>query len=313
MALEWRKYKIFFHRKNNFCRRKNRRVGDLFFGSSYKSPKLGNKRNQPTVTYRTFISQLFITLGSLRAAIALIRERELWKGINRYNWVFKALFIVGILIGVSFLTEVGGWIRSLFVSHNSINAFAATGMMISNIATDGYESFTSGLLKYVILVLSEVVVFHFMQRTLEEIQGHPVRTDFKAFFNAQMRMIKVAVRSWVMEIIVSALVSVVFGIFGFMDWLESPVLFLVQCYFFGLVILDNYNEQFGMTIKESMAFSKSYMGVSMALGFVLYLLMLVPLVGVVGGTILVSVTGAIVMSKIAKLEIASPRAAISAD
>jgi len=187
------------------------------------------------------------------------------------------------------------------------------GTMISNVVTEGYESFTSGLLKYVVLVLSEVVVFHFMQRALEEIQGHPVRTDFTAFFNAQMRMIKVAIRSWILEIIVSALVSVVFGIFGFLDWLESPILFIVQCYFFGLVILDNYNEQFGMTIKESMAFSKSYMGVSLALGFVLYLLMLIPLIGVLCGTIIVSVTGAIVMSKIARLEIASPAAEISAD
>jgi hypothetical protein len=265
------------------------------------------------VTYRTFISQLFITLGSLRAAVVLIRERELWQGINRYSWVFKALVIVAIIVGLSFLAEVGGWISSLFVGDTSINAFSAMGTMISNIATDGYESFTSGLLKYVVLVLSEVVVFHFMQRALEEIQGHPVRTDFSAFFKAQIRMIKVAIRAWIMEIIVSALVSVVFGIFGFMDWLESPILFLVQCYFFGLVILDNYNEQFGMTIKESMAFSKSYMGVSLALGFVLYMLMLVPLVGVVFGTILVSVTAAIVMSKIAKLELASPAAEISAE
>ena len=126
-------------------------------------------------------------------------------------------------------------------------------------------------------------------------------------------MIKVAIRAWIMEVIVYALVSVFFGIFGFLDWLESPILFLIQCYFFGLVILDNYNEQFGMTIKESMAFSKSYMGVSLALGFVLYLLMLIPLIGVLCGTILVSVTGAIVMSKIAKLEITSPTAEISAD
>ena len=274
---------------------------------------LETNETQPTLTYRTIISQLFITLGSLRAAVELIRERELWQGINRYSWVFKALVVVAIIVGLSFLTEVGSWVGRLFVGDTDINAFAAMGTMISNVVTEGYESFTSGLLKYVILVLSEVVVFHFMQRALEEIQGHPIRTDFQAFFTAQVRMIKVAIRAWIMEVIVSALVSVFFGIFGFLDWLESPILFLIQCYFFGLVILDNYNEQFGMTIKESMTFSKSYMGVSLALGFVLYILMLVPLIGVIAGTILVSVTGAIVMSKIAKLEITSPTADISAD
>lgn len=263
--------------------------------------------------YRTIISQLFFTLGSLRSAVELIRERELWQGINRYNWVFKALVIVAILIGLTFLTEVGGWIGGLFSSDTEINAFSSMGTMVSNLATSGYESFSSGLLKYVILVLSEVVVFHFMQRALEELQGHPIRTDFQAFFNAQIRMIKVAVRAWILELLVTTLVAVAFGIFGFLEWLKPAVVFIVQCYFFGLVILDNYNEQYGMTIKESMTFSRDYTGVTVALGFVLYLLMLVPLVGVIAGTILVSVTAAIVMSKLANLELQSPEAEISAE
>lgn len=81
--------------------------------------------------------------------------------------------------------------------------------------------------------------------------------------------------------------------------------FVVQCYFFGLVILDNYNEQFGLSIKESLATSKNYRGVSLALGMVLYLFMLVPLVGVVAGTVLVSVTAVIVLNKIAKTDMDS--------
>lgn len=241
----------------------------------------------------------------------LIRERELWRGINRYNWVFKALVIVAILISLTFLTEVGSWLGSLYGGNTEVNAFSSMGTMVSNLATTGYESFSSGLLKYVILVLSEVVIFHFMQRALEEIQGHPIRTDFQAFFSAQIRMIKVAIRAWVLELIVTTLVSIVFGIFGFLEWLEPAVIFIVQCYFFGLVILDNYNEQYSMTIKESMVFSRDYMGVTLALGFVLYLMMLVPLVGVVAGTILVSVTAAIVMSKLANLEPKTPAATIS--
>jgi hypothetical protein len=212
--------------------------------------------------------------------------------------------IVAVLIGLTFLGEVGGWLADLVSGSAEVDVLSGMGIMASSLATEGYESFSSGLLKYVILVLAEVVVFHFMQRALEEIQGHPIRTDFQAFFIAQLRMVKVALRSWILELLISILVSIAFGIFGFLDWLESPILFFVQCYFFGLVILDNYNEQFGMTIKESMLFSRSYLGVSFALGLVLYLMMLVPLIGVVAGTILVSVTAAIVMNKVAGLSAA---------
>lgn len=266
-----------------------------------RGTKLGPKQNQHTVTYRIFINQFFLTLGSLRSAVDLIRERELWRGINAYSWVFKALMIVAVIIGLTFLVEVGSWLADLVNGSAEVDALSGMGIMASSLATEGYESFSSGLLKYVVLVLAEVVVFHFMQRALEEIQGHPIRTDFQAFFAAQVRMVKVALRSWVLELLISILVSIFFGIFGFLDWLESPILFFVQCYFFGLVILDNYNEQFGMTIKESMVFSQSYLGVSFALGLVLYLMMLVPLIGVVAGTIIVSVTAAIVMNKVAGL------------
>ena len=134
------------------------------------------------------------------------------------------------------------------------------------------------------------------------LRNKPIQTNFKAFVRAQIRMLKVVVRVYVMELITTILASVVFGILGLGEWLESIAQFIVQCYFFGLVILDNYNEQQGMAIKESMQYSKNFTGVALVLGLVLYLLMLVPLVGVIAGTILVSVTGAIVMHKLTDQE-----------
>lgn len=254
---------------------------------------------------RSALGQFLFTLGHLRSAALLIRERELWRGVNRYGWVFKVLVIVAIIMGLSFLSTVTSWIGSLFQAESGMAALSSVGTFASNLALEGYESFTSGLLKYVILLLSEVIIFHFMQRTLEELQGREIKTDFQPFFDAQVRMIKVVIRTYILELIATLLVSIFFGIFGFLDWLEPLVNFVVQCYFFGLVILDNYNEQFGLSIKESLATSKNYRGVSLALGMVLYLFMLVPLVGVVAGTVLVSVTAVIVLNKIAKTDMDS--------
>ena len=204
------------------------------------------------------------------------------------------------------MSQVSSWMRGISQAESGIAALSSVGTLAGNMMLEGYESYTSGLLKYLILLLSEVIIFHFMQRALEELRGHPVRTDFQAFFQAQVRMVKVVIRTYILELIATITLSVFFGIFGFLDWLEPVALFLVQCYFFGLVIIDNYNEQFDMNIKDSMAFSRNYRGVSLALGLVLYLCMLVPVVGVVGGTILVSVTAVLVLNQIADVELDSP-------
>lgn len=259
-----------------------------------------------TVQFRSILGQFLFTLGSLRAAYHLIKEQELWTGINRYGWVYKVLIIVAITMGLSFMGQVGNWIGGLFTAEGGGLALSSVGTLASGLFASGYESFTSGILKYVILLLSEVIIFHFMQRALEELRDHPVKTDFQAFFDAQVRMVKVIIRAYFMELIATVAISIFFGIFGFLDVFEPIITFLVQCYFFGLVILDNYNEQFGLSIKKSLQHSTQFRGVSLALGIVLYLFMLIPLVGVVAGTILVSVTAVIVMNKIGGIELDSP-------
>ena len=69
-----------------------------------------------SVQFRTILGQFFLTIGALRPAVDLIRDRQLWRGINRYGWVVKVLVVVAILIGFSFLGQVSKWIGSLFVA-----------------------------------------------------------------------------------------------------------------------------------------------------------------------------------------------------
>ena len=227
----------------------------------------------------------------------MIRDRQLWKGVEGYGWVTKVLLVAAVILGASFIGQVVNWIQELSRVDSPISALSSFGNFAKNVALDGYSSFSSGLLKYVVLLLSEVLIYHFMQRSLQELVDKPVTTRFKAFFDAQIRMIKVTFRAWLMELVISIGVSIVFGFLGFIGFLEAPVLFLVQCYFFGVVILDNFFEQFDMKIEVSMKQCQQYLGVAVAIGLVLYLLMLIPLVGVVAGTILVSVTAAIVMNQ----------------
>ena len=60
-------------------------------------------------------------------------------------------------------------------------------------------------------------------------------------------MIKVVIRCYILEMIITLLIRIFFGIFGMVDFLEPVAIFGVQCYFLGLVVIDNYNEQFGFS------------------------------------------------------------------
>jgi hypothetical protein len=255
---------------------------------------------------RQYFSQFIDTLLTLPEAWRMIRDRQLWRGVDRYGWVATVILVAGIILGLSFLGQVINWVQELFRVGSPLSALSSLGSLARNLATEGYSSFTSGILKYVVLLLAEVLIYHFMQRTLEELIDKPVSTQFKDFFDAQVRMIKVSFRAWLLELLVSIGVSIVFGILGFLDWLEAPILFLVQCYFFGVVILDNFFEQFDLKIDLSMKKCQEYMGVALAIGLVLYLMMLIPLVGVVAGTILVSVTAAIVMNRWSDIAYVAP-------
>lgn len=247
--------------------------------------------------FRTIVSQFFDTLSAIPEAWHLIRDRKLWRGVDRYGWVAKVLLVAGVLLGWSFLQQVLKWITQLGSVDSPISALSSVGNLASNVALEGYESFTSGLMKYVVLLLSEVLIYHFMQRALEEIADKPVSTRFQDFLDAQIRMVKVIFRTWILELIVTGAISIAFSIFGFLDWMEPAALFLVQCYFFGFIIMDNYFEQFNLSIRDSLDESRSLTGIALGLGIVLYLAMLIPLVGVVVGTIVVSVAAGIVMNQ----------------
>ncbi len=249
----------------------------------------------PKVSIGTVLYQFVFTMFKVPDAIRFLREHRLWQGFSKYGWLSRFLLAVGVLLSIKLGSVVFDWWQQLFGADTAALSLTSMGGMFSETVTDGYELFTAGYMKYVILILLEVVVFHIMRGTLTILTGRAGGTSLREFVHAQVRMVKVVLRAWVLELILTILVSVIFGIFGVFEVLEGAFVFLIQCYFLGFVILDNYNEQFGLTIKESDLYARDYIGVSLALGFLLYVLLLVPILGAVVGPVLVSVLAAIVM------------------
>ena len=112
------------------------------------------------------------------------------------------LVVFAIISGLLLINTVINWWTQV---PNQLNTLAELGSAIGSFFHKGYDLFVIGGLKYVVLILAEVVIFHFARRTLEVITGEDVDNSFQAFLGAQKRMMGIAVYSFIMESIYSVL------------------------------------------------------------------------------------------------------------
>ena len=239
---------------------------------------------------RLFIRDSVLTTKHYTNVIEFTREHKLWKGITSYRWLSKLLILAGILLGLKFLSVCINW----WQQEDSGLSLAGISGFFSSILTEGYELFVIGGFKYVILILLEVVIFHFSRRTLEVLSGEEVESSFDAFAKAQIRMIGVSVYSFIMESIFSILAGIALSILG-LGVMKALVVWFIQCYFLGFAIVDNYNEIYGMTLKQSARYTWNYAGVALSTGVIVYILMLMPLIGIILGPLTGAIAATITM------------------
>lgn len=245
-----------------------------------------------------FLYHFLLTLFTFPKAWHFIREKRLWVGFNEYNWVIKGVIVAGIFFGLRLGGVFLDWLTH-FKADSPLALASTLGGLVTNLGSEGYHLFTAGYMKYIILILMQVVVYHFMRHTLTALVGRAGGATFDDFLKSQIRAFKVGIQSWILELIASVMIAVAFGIVG-LDWLEPAAKFAVQCYFLGFMILDNYNELMGMSIKESEKYTRQYAGVALALGLPLYVMLLVPLAGAVLGPIVTAVVGGMVMVRVSE-------------
>ncbi len=254
---------------------------------------------------KTYFVQFRDTMMTNSDAVIFIRKNRLWIGFWRYGWVSKVLVVLAVLLGLKFLGTLIKWWKNLEMN-DPVEAVVNVGSLFQNIAFEGYDFLFVGGMKYIIIILLEVIIFHMCRGTLEILTGQDSDLTFDAFFKAQIRMIKVAVRSYIFEMVISLLISIFFGIFGTFDFLEPVLKYSVHCYFIGFIVFDNYTEQFELSIKESVQHARKYIGVCLALGLTTNVLLLIPVVGAIAAPLLVAVTATLVMYHISDLHLSTP-------
>jgi len=241
-----------------------------------------------------YIAQLVEVLPLHVAANEFIKSNKLWKGLFNLKWVFWIALILSVIISVEFIAVFYDWVKNIFLGEQHGSVLVSSASMISNIQFFGNELFVSGGVKYLIFIFAEVIIFHCVINTLNILSGKNHKPSFRDFIAAEKRMIQVSLTAWIMEIVVSFIATLVLSIIGF-DFLESTAKFLIQCYFIGHLFLDNYNEQYGLTVKESFKLVSQHAGASLGIGFIAYILFLIPVIGMLAAPVLGAVTAALYM------------------
>lgn len=248
--------------------------------------------------------QVFYTLVAIPRAARFIKHHQLWQGLREYKWVQRMLMIAGGIISLYLISEFWdsleksnevGVVQSLFAS----NGF------LGRIGADAYDSLSSGSLKWIILILLEVVIYHFMRQSLKIVDKKEVENAqaLKPFLDAQKRMIVVSIMAYAIELALTGIViEIVVGIFSFLAFLKPAFILLIQCTLLGFAIVDNYYEQFGLKIQQSIRYAREgYLGVCLGIGLPLFLVLKIPLIGAIIGPLVASVTVAIVMHELCDL------------
>ena len=221
--------------------------------------------------------QIVKSILYLRQAPDFIMDNKLWQGYLSIGWISKLCVLVAIVFSYAFISGVFEMFNS---SENAEIVQQGSFSFYKKLENLGNAMLLSGLTKYFILILLETIIFHFAVKTQNILSGENRELTIKDFVAAEIRMIKVALRSWVFEIILSAVAVFALKLAG-LDILSTVVFFLIQSYFLGLAFIDNYNEQHEISIKESFSVAYEQIGASLLVGIVAYTLFLIPLFGII--------------------------------
>ena len=242
---------------------------------------------------RTFIEDYFVTIRAYINVRDFAKAHQIWRGFTRHRLVLAALALVGIFLGLVLWSTVYNWWSELKIESTFDAGMQAAGL-VGDLASTGYNFAFAGAYKYMVLIIMELLIFHVALRTNEIVTGESEELTASLFLSAQIRMIKVSVFVFMMELVASVIIGIGLGILG-LTLIKPVLLFVVQCFFLGFALIDNYNEINKLSIRDSFSETKLHPGASFGIGIILYLLIMIPLVGPIIGPMVGAVAATLTM------------------
>jgi len=224
----------------------------------------------------------------VRDAPEFIYEQKLWRGMKNYKWLMKTLVVGSVLLGLMTLESVGDHINQ---GHN----FAS---MVPSFSLDDLMEYFNGSHKYLILIVMEIVIFHFTRRTMMIVTQTEIDTSFNTFITAEKRMIQVAFYSFILESVWRFVANTSLSILDITEWMIVPAMLIIESFYLGFAVIDNYNELLNMSIKQSHKYTFHHAPVAVIIGFILFLILKIPILGVLIGPVICAVIATLIMHEI---------------
>lgn len=221
-----------------------------------------------------YVNQSVDIANKLFMTIPFILGNKLWKGFFRHKLVMTVSLITAIVIPISVYKYIDAKLDLINNSGAKASNFASMAMHESV----SFSSLFEGGNKWLVIILIQMLVVYFSNRTIEVLSGVTIDISGKEMIKSQFRNILVVIRNWVLELVIGVGIAILIGILG-PAWMEDVLKYAVGCYFVGYVFIDNYNNTFGLTIKESAVVVRHHAGAALVVGLVARILLLLPVVG----------------------------------
>lgn len=236
------------------------------------------------MTPSIFFTQLREMTHIMLETFPFIVNNKLWKGFMKHRLALTFIVIACILMAWSLVKYVKTNTEALYATNFANSEISSSA--ISNAMS--FESLFEGSNKYVLLILIQMLVVYFSNKTIEILSDMKINMTLGEMIQSQWRVFQLTIRNWVIEIIIGVIISIFVGIFA-PDFMEDVLKWLVQCYFVGYFFIDNYNNTFGLKIKESASIVRKYAGATLIIGLVANILFLLPVVGAIIASFICSV------------------------
>lgn len=237
---------------------------------------------------------------------AFIKRHQLWQGFLDHKWIMIVTILIMGKLSVTLYNDLHNYFDPPAIEvaidipteemEESIKALEAAAlnspedvkerleaekrslMEKKEKLEENHKPLFSGSYKFLILIFLEILIFHFSVGTNNILKGKNRILTIKEFYLAQIRMVLVMGHKWIYGLLMYILVSVVCGLLS-ISYLTDFIMFFVYSFFLGFAFLDNYLEQFHLTIQESSKHIQSHYGAAVVLGIFASIGMSIPVIG----------------------------------
>lgn len=227
---------------------------------------------------------LLIGTRTYMDAHVLIREHKLWGFVVIPGIVNLMLFTVTIAIGWEYsdriteiILEAIGWGDKDDSDLGVLNTIIQWFFMI--LFRLIFIIFYLSLYKYIVLIIMSPVLAILSDKANEILSGEKSVFNLKQFITDVVRGITIAIRNLFTELIILFLLFIFFTAIPVIGWISPILMFTVEFFFYGFSMIDYTNERKKLSVKQSSSYIYKHKGVAIANGAMFYLMLMVPVVG----------------------------------